>query len=275
VVGNSSARMALDCALYDLAAREAGQPLYQYLGGTVDEVRTDMTLSTVSHRSDLDERLRSAAEFVDAGFRTLKIKVGGGGDDVETLIEIRRAVGPDVRLRADANQGWSPSQAVSIIRSLEDAHVGLELVEQPTPRADVEGLALVTSQVQTTIMADESVWTCRDLREIVRVRAADAVNIKLAKCGGIRVGLELLELARESGIDAIVGCMAESHVGISAAAALATLAKGAAKSESMTHDLDGGLLLTESPVDGGVHYDGDRVLLGDALGTGVVRMESA
>jgi L-alanine-DL-glutamate epimerase-like enolase superfamily enzyme len=273
VVRNSSAKMALDCALYDLAAQAADRPLHRYLGGTVNEVITDMTLSAIVDESDLDARLRAALDFVGAGFRTLKVKVGAGGDDVKTLIEIRRAVGPTVRLRVDANQGWSPSHAVSVIRSLEDAHVGVELVEQPTPRDDVAGLAFVTSQVQTTIMADESVWTSRDLREIIRLRAADAVNIKLAKCGGLRAGLDLLDLARENEIGAMVGCMAESHVGISAAAALATVANVRAD-ESITHDLDGGLLLTRSPVEGGAHYEGDRLIVTDLPGAGIVGLAS-
>jgi len=272
VVRNSSARMAIDCALYDLAAQSAGQPLYRYLGGAADEVRTDMTLSAAIGPADIGELIRSAVEFAEAGFRTLKVKVGAGGDDLTTMVEVRRAVGEDVRLRVDANQGWSTTQAVSIIKALENAQVVLELVEQPVARDDLEGLAFVTSQVSTSIMADESVWTRRDLREVIRLRAADAVNIKLAKSGGLREGLELIALARDNDIRVVVGCMAESHVGISAAAALASVANGAAEGESLTHDLDGGLLLMGSPVDGGVQYDGDRLLLDRNPGLGIVRL---
>lgn len=273
VVHNSSARMALDCALYDLAAQAAGQPLFRYLGGTSSEVRTDMTLSAVIEFSDLDALLSTATEFVEEGFRTLKVKLGAGGDDVKVMTEVRRAVGHEVRLRVDANQGWSVTQAVSTIRSLEDAHVDLELVEQPVARGDLEGLAFVTSEVATSIMADEVVWTRRDLREIIRLRAADAVNVKLAKSGGLREGLELIALARGNDIRVIVGCMAESHVGISAASALASVTDGAA-GEAMTHDLDGGLLLTRSPVDGGVEYHVDRVKLSQEPGLGVAGMAS-
>ncbi len=269
VVRNSSARTALDCALYDLAARAADEPLYEFLGGTACEVVTDMTLSAAIASSDVDVLIRSAVECADAGFRTLKVKVGLGGDDVRTLIEVRRAIGSEVRLRVDANQGWSPTQAVAIIKALEDARVDLELVEQPVSREDVEGLAFVTSEVGTMIMADEAVWTCRDLREIIRCRAADTVNIKLAKSGGIREGLALLALARDNGMKPVVGCMAESHVGISAAAALASVADGHLQGDFTTHDLDGGLLLTRSPVEGGVGYDGDRVILSDEPGTGI------
>jgi L-alanine-DL-glutamate epimerase-like enolase superfamily enzyme len=268
-VGNSSARMALDCALYDLSARNAGSSLHDYLGGGSGEVRTDMTLSAVVAASDIAERVRLAVEFVDAGLRTLKIKVGAGGDDLKTVTEVRRAIGDEVHLRVDANQAWSPPQAVKIIKSLEDADVDLELVEQPVPREDIDGLAFVTSQVATEIMADEAVWTLRDLREIIRTHAADLVNIKLAKCGGLREALDMVTLAQGNAVGVIVGCMAESHIGIAAAGALASVVNTGARAKERAHDLDGALLLTRSPVEGGVTYKGDCVILARAAGIGI------
>jgi L-alanine-DL-glutamate epimerase-like enolase superfamily enzyme len=269
VARNSSARSALDCALYDLAARGADLPLFQYLGGTAREVRTDLTLSAVIDEVEIGPLCRTALEFVNNGLHTLKIKVGAGGDDVATVIAVREAVGQGVGLRLDANQGWTPEAAVRIISALEDAGVGLELVEQPVNREDIEGLASVTSQVATPIMADESVWTIRDLREVIRLRAADMVNIKLAKAGGLREGLRLAKLARENDVVAIVGCMAESHVGIAAAAALASAMGSGARSDSVAHDLDGGMLLAHNPIEGGVNYEGDRVRLSGLAGTGI------
>jgi L-alanine-DL-glutamate epimerase-like enolase superfamily enzyme len=269
VARNPSARSALDCALYDLAARVAEVPLFRYLGGTASEVRTDMTLSAVIEDSQVDSLCRTALEFANAGFNTLKIKVGAGGDDVRVVMAVREAVGPDVGLRVDANQGWTAQSAVRIIGALEDAGAGLELVEQPVSREDTEGLAYVTSRVQTPVMADEAIGTTRELREIIRLRAADMINIKLAKAGGLREALELAKLAGENDVVAIVGCMAESHVGIAAAAALASGLDGAARREAIAHDLDGGLLVTNSPVEGGVNYDGDRVMLSDSPGTGI------
>jgi L-alanine-DL-glutamate epimerase-like enolase superfamily enzyme len=133
----------------------------------------------------------------------------------------------------------------------------------------MEGLAYVTTRVDTPVMADEAVWTTRDLRELIRLRAADMINIKLAKCGGLREALELAKLARENNVVAIAGCMAESHVGIASAAALASAMGGDARDESIAQDLDGGLLLMHSPVDGGVSYDGDRVTLSGLPGTGI------
>jgi L-Ala-D/L-Glu epimerase len=273
VARNSSARSALDCALYDLAARHAELPLFRFLGGTAFDVRTDVTLSAAIDSAGIESAVRTALEFANAGLRTLKMKVGAGGDDVSTVLAVREAIGPDTALRLDANQGWTPQSAVRIIGSLEDAGAGLELVEQPVKRDDIEGLAYVTSLVDTPIMADEAVWTTRDLREVIRLRAADMVNIKLAKSGGLREAFALASLARENGVDAIVGCMAESHVGISAAAALASaMARDAG---AMAHDLDGGMLLVRNPVEGGVGYDRDRVMLSDSPGTGIVGMALA
>jgi L-alanine-DL-glutamate epimerase-like enolase superfamily enzyme len=269
VARNSSARSALDCALYDLAARNADMPLFRFLGGTANEVRTDMTLSAATDETGIESLCHTALEFASAGLRTLKIKVGAGGDDVRTVMAVREAVGLGVGLRLDANQGWTAQAAIRIISSLEDAGVGLEFVEQPVSREDTEGLAYVTSRVETPVMADEAVWTTRDLREIIRLRAADMINIKLAKAGGLREALELSTLARENDVVAIVGCMAESHVGIAAAAALASAIGSNAQGESIAQDLDGGMLLIRNPVDGGVNYDGDRVMLSGSTGTGI------
>jgi L-alanine-DL-glutamate epimerase-like enolase superfamily enzyme len=127
-------------------------------------------------------------------------EAGAGGDDMATLAAVRDAVGPDVTLRVDANQGWTPGQAVTVISAWEDAGVAVELVEQPVHRDDLAGLAFVTARVATPVLADESVWTRRDLRQVVTDRAADMVNIKLAKTGGLREALALAHLAEEYGI---------------------------------------------------------------------------
>jgi L-alanine-DL-glutamate epimerase-like enolase superfamily enzyme len=270
VIRNSSARMAVECALYDLAARVVGVPLFEYLGATAAEVRTDMTLSAIVADSEIDALCRTAGEFANAGFATLKLKTGAGGDDVKALIAVREAVGAEVRLRVDANQAWSREEAVRIITRFEDAGLGVEFVEQPVSRDDTDGLAYVTSRVQTPIMADEAVWTRRDLHDLVRSHAVDLVNIKLAKSGGLREALELAALARQSEVGVIAGCMAESHVGIAAAAALASVIDSSGRAGVRPHDLDGGLLVAHSPVEGGVRYEGECVLLSEMPGTGIV-----
>jgi L-alanine-DL-glutamate epimerase-like enolase superfamily enzyme len=259
VVGNAAARSAVDCALWDLAAIEAGRPLAAFLGGHAGAVPTDMTLS-VGTPADL---LRRAREHLAEGFGTLKVKVGRhGAEGVELL---RRELGPGVVLRADANQAWHVEEAVATIRRWEDTGTGLEFVEQPVAAADLEGLAAVRSRVSTPLLADEAVWNTRDLRHLLRYGAADRVNVKLAKSGGLTEALRMVALANESGVGVIIGCMMESHVGVAASAALAA----AAGTAGAAQDLDAGLWLSRSPVAGGAWYDGPLVRLSPDPGLGI------
>jgi len=270
LVRNSAARMAVDCALYDLAAQASGVPLYRYLGGDTGEVRTDMTLSAGLRSEDDDALVATALQHRDAGFGTLKVKVGAGGDDVSLLRRVRAELGADVALRVDANQGWSAEQAVSVISAWEDSGLGIEMVEQPVAMDDLDALEFVTLHVNTPILADESVWTTRDLKEVVRRQAADMVNVKLAKTGGLSEALRMAQVARQNGVTLVVGCMMESHVGISAAASLACAFESTGVSaRGSAHDLDAGLWFMRSPVTGGVAYERDVVRLGDAAGLGI------
>jgi L-alanine-DL-glutamate epimerase-like enolase superfamily enzyme len=270
LVRNSAARMAVDCALYDLAAQASGVPLLRYLGGLDSHVRTDMTLSAGLQGQDGEALVATAVEHHNAGFGTLKVKVGAGGDDFSALRRVRAEVGADVHLRVDANQGWSAEQAISVISAWEDAGLGIEMVEQPVAMDDLDALQLVTRNVQTPILADEAVWTMRDLTEVIRLRAADMINIKLAKTGGLREALRMAELARQNGVTVVIGCMMESHVGISAAASLAcALESTQAATRGGAHDLDAGLWLKGSPITGGAAYEGDVVRLPDVAGLGI------
>lgn len=268
VVHNSAARMAVDCAIYDLAAQAAGLPLHVLLGASAATVRSDMTLSAVASDDGIPGLVETAVRHRDAGFRTLKLKVGAGSDDVAAMRAVRDAVGHATTLRADANQGWAPEHAVEVIRGWEDAGLAVELVEQPVHRDDLEGLAFVTAHVDTPVLADESVWTTRDARDVIARRAADMVNIKLAKTGGIREALAVLDLVERAGMSAIVGCMMESHVGIAAASAVAAVIDGRSGSAT-AHDLDAGLWLRESPVLGGIEYDGETVTMSAEPGLGI------
>ena len=270
LVRNSAARMAVDCALYDLAAQASGVPLFRYLGADHGTVRTDMTLSAGLRGESEDALIATAIEHRDAGFGTLKVKVGAGGDDVSVLRRVRAEVGSDIGLRVDANQGWTAEQAVSVISAWEDAGLGIEMVEQPVAMDDLDALEFVTRHVNTPILGDEAVWTTRDLTEVIRRHAADMVNIKLAKAGGLREALRMAQLARRNDVRVIIGCMMESHVGISAAASLAcALEATGAATRSTAHDLDAGLWMKHSPVTGGAAYRRDVVHLPDAAGLGI------
>ena len=282
-VQNVAARSAVECALYDLAAQRAGVPLSQMLGaGTVPaglpRTATDMTLSATA---DIDALVQAARAQVAAGFTTLKVKAGIG-DDVTALAEVRAAVGPDVALRVDANQAWQPKQAVTIIRQWEDQGLGIQLVEQPVAATSLEGLAWVTEHVQTPIVADESVWSAVDLLEVLRRRAADVVNIKLAKTGGLREAARVLAVAQACDIGVLVGCMMESRVGISAAATFvvsAGAATGVARGWGSrvcdtVHDLDAGLWTDAVAVRGGALYDGAQITCSPQAGLGITGVAS-
>ncbi|TDU86699.1 o-succinylbenzoate synthase [Kribbella voronezhensis] len=266
-VGNFGAKAAVDVALHDLAARRRGQTLHGFLGSTVSSVRTDVTLSA----GDADALVAAGRARIADGFDVLKVKVGTGdaAADFERVRRIREAIGPEPRLRLDANQGWTRRDAVTAIRAMEDAGCAIELVEQPVPAADLEGMAWITDRVSTPILADESVYGVRDLVAVIRHGAADLVNVKLAKCGGLGPARTLLELAREHGLGSIVGSMMESHVGVGAATALV-----AAYPTTLVNDLDAAWWLKESPVMGGIRYEGSTIQLPTGVGLGVTGLNS-
>jgi len=277
---NFGAKAAVETALLDAVARAAGMPLAHLfadvagvprrvsrgvgLGGGaagVFEVATDVTISAGS-----PEALRSAAQArVAEGFTRLKLKVGtDAATDVARVRAVREAAGPDIGVRLDANQGWSREDAVAVIRALAEADLGVEIVEQPVAGDDVEGLAWVRERVDLPIMADETVYGATDLERVIRLEAADAVNVKLAKCGGPLTGLRLLARAREAGLGTMVGSMMESHVGVATAASMV-----AAVGTSAVSDLDAAWWATHSPCAGGPTYGPGVIQLPDALGLGM------
>ena len=278
VARNFGAKAALDTAVRDLVARRAGLTLPAFLRtggagpatGTGDDaypaaLRTDVTLSAGS-AADL---AAAAVQRVADGFSTLKMKVGtDAATDVARVRAVREAVGPDVTIRLDANQGWTPDEAVTVIRALERADLGVELVEQPVRGEDVEGLAAVRSRVGLPVMADEALYSLVDLDRIIRLEAADLVNVKLAKCGSLGVALEQLRRATEAGLGTMVGSMMETAIGVGAVAAVA-----AAHPTSVVDDLDAAWWAAASPVVGGVEYDGDRLVLSSSVGSGVAEVD--
>jgi len=261
VAGNEAAKAAADVALHDLAARRLDVPLVRLLGGTTLRVPTDITLSAAPAEVLADV----ASTRVGEGFDVLKVKVGTDATmDVARVRAIRAAVGPAVRLRLDANQGWTPREAIRVISEIESEGLDVELVEQPVPRWDLDGLAWVSDRVRTPVLADESLFSVRDLVEVIRRRAADMVNVKLAKCGGIGAARTLLSLAHAHGMGTIVGSMMEGPVGVAAAASLV-----AAYGTTAVSDLDAAWWLAAPLVHGGMTYDGAFVQLADAPGLGI------
>lgn len=262
MVGCSSAKAAVDMAIYDLASQLAGMPLYRFLGGYRDHLETDFTVSVNSPEEMGDD----AAQYVKSGFHVLKIKAGKDSieRDIERIVEVRSRVGGDIKIRVDANQGWQPKEAIRSIRRMEDKGLNIELVEQPVKAHDIDGLKSVTDAVDTPIMADESVFSPLQAFEILKRRAADMINIKLMKAGGIYKAQIINQMAEEFGVECMVGCMMESRVAVTAGAHFA-----ASKKNVTRIDLDTPLMLLHDTVSGGVIYEGPVMKLPDEPGLGI------
>lgn len=261
VVGNYSAKAAIDIAVYDLFAQLYNAPLYKLFGGNKKEIYTDVTISV----NDPEEMARDSMKAVERGFRTLKTKVGvDPSKDLERMKAIRKAVGYDVEIRIDANQAWKPQEAVNIIRQMEDAGIQLELVEQPVAAHDIEGLKYVTDHVSVPVMADESVFSPEDALKIMQNKAADLINIKLMKTGGLHQALKICSMAEIYGVECMIGCMLESKVSVNAAVHLA-----AAKRIITKIDLDGPALCSEDPIIGGSIFEGNKITLSNDPGLGI------
>ena len=261
-VGNSSAKAALDIALHDLWGKIHNMPVYRIYGGSARPLRTDITISL----NQPDEMVRDALEAVNEGYGALKIKVGGDFKlDMRRLADIRSAVGGKVLLRVDANQGWTPKEAIRVIRFMEDSSLDIELVEQPVNARDIEGLKRVTDSVDTPILADESVFSVRDAMKILEMRAADMLNIKLMKCGGIRNAAVIASIAKACGVECMIGVMMESKVSVTAACHVAS----AFPSVITMCDLDPPVLCGSDPVSGGACYDKADITLSSEPGLGI------
>jgi o-succinylbenzoate synthase len=260
MVKNGSAKAAVDIAVYDLYGQLYQAPLAKLWGGYRDQLTTDITISV----NDPEQMAGDSREAVKLGYDTLKIKLGKDPSlDLQRMKAIRAAVGPQVKLRADANQGWQPKEAVRILSRMEGEGIGLELVEQPVAAHDLEGLKYVTDRVLTPVMADESVFSPWDAMRILQMRAADIINIKLMKTGGIHNALKICGMAEACGMECMIGCMMETAISVSAAAHLA-----AAKRIITRVDLDGPALCRENPVAGGALFDESKIRLSNRPGLG-------
>lgn len=266
---NTTAKAAVDIALYDVYAKLQKKPLFRLLGeGDPNDVKTKLETDLTISVNETEEMVRDSLLAVEQGFHVLKVKVGkGGSKDVERIREIRRAVGADVKIRVDANQGWTREEAVSTITAMEDAGLGIELVEQPVSYHDFKGMQYVTANVETPILADESVFSYEDAVRIMEERGADLINIKLMKTGGIHEAVRICDAAQKHGISCMIGCMLESKVSVSAGVHLA-----AARSCVTMADLDGPSLCRIDPYEGGPNFAGPQIYLGEEAGIGITKV---
>lgn len=259
---NTSALAAIDMALYDLYAQSLNLPLYQVLGGYRNLTFTSVTISA----NPIDIMIADALVALEDGFSDLKIKLGTDTlvQDFERVQAIRTTVGKHIKLSVDANQAWGAKDAVRLIRKIEDAQLAVDFIEQPVNAKHIDQLKFVSDRVLTPILADEAVFSPYDAFQLCAKKAADMINIKLAKSGGIYQAQKILHIAEAVGIECIVGCMLESQIGITAAAHFA-----AAKKSIVRCDLDSPALLAENPVVGGVTLDGNILSLGNSAGLGI------
>ena len=258
-IRGSSALAAVDIALHDLKGQYYAIPLNQLLGGFRSEIETSMTVSI----RDEQETLRQAEELTRKGFRVLKLKLGSDPEkDIVRVRLVRSCLGSRVRLRLDANQGYTVGEALHVLRSVHGCDV--EFCEQPVPMDDLRGLAKVTKGSPVPVMADESVGGPEDLLKIIQMKAASMVNLKLMKSGGIQRARQMAAIAEGAGMPCQMGCMIETRVGVTAATHLAL-----ALQNIRYADLDGHLHLASDPCQGGVFTSAGQNRLAPGAGLGL------
>ena len=257
-----SARCAVTSALLDLAGRSAGLPAARLLGGARERVRASVTVGIL----DLPGTLAAVTARLAEGFKDIKLKVGlDPGGDAERVAAVRKEHGTGFRLFLDANQGFTVPAALRFLKAVAGAKV--EFCEQPVPAPDVDALARVSAESPVPIMADEAVTGPAALARILERKAAPLVNIKLQKCGGPFEAFSMVLMAESCGVGAMVGCMTETNVGITAGLAVALAASGA-----KYVDLDGAFDLVDDIVmEGGARLSGGEQYLspGPGLALGV------
>jgi L-alanine-DL-glutamate epimerase-like enolase superfamily enzyme len=257
LVGESATRCAFDMALYDIAAKAAKMPLYQFLGGGAlaseikhsaqpREFRTDLTIGL---QASVEETVALARGILDRNFNAIKMKVGRPGlADVEHVAAVREMAGPELALKIDSNQGWDYPTAVANIAAMKPYN--LQYSEQPLAAWDVDNLARLRAKVDLPICTDESVFDEKDALKLVAAGATDYLNIKLAKAGGIHTALKINAVAEAAGCKCMIGCFGESRLSLGAAAHVAL-----ARPNIFFLDLDSAYALKTDPVIGGMVYD--------------------
>ena len=265
VVKNTSAKAAVDMALWDLYGQLYKIPVHKMLGGARKSIVTDITISV----NDPEEMARDAINAIERGYDCLKVKVGANPTlDVARLAAVRKAVGNDTCIRIDANQAWSPKQAVRILNEMQDKGLDIEFVEQPVKAHDFEGMKYGTERSYVPVLADESVFSPEDAMKIMQMGAADLVNIKLMKCGGLYNALKIASAAEVFGVECMIGCMLEAKISVNAAVELACAKKIITKI-----DLDGPVLCSEDPILGGATFDEKVITVSDEPGLGIKGIE--
>ncbi|MCA5006505.1 mandelate racemase/muconate lactonizing enzyme family protein [Sphingobacterium bovistauri] len=265
IAGNSTIKSAFDMALYDLAAKVSGLPLYKYLGGVKKDIVTDITIGIASPV----EMASKAQKLKEGGAFALKVKLGKKPqEDIARIRAIRQAVGFDILIRIDANQGWSYEEALEALQGLEPFKI--QFCEQPMRTYNDVLLPELRSQTIVPIMADESVYSHHDAERLCKADACDYINIKFSKSSGIHEALKIQAVAAEYNIPCMIGGMLESRLALAAKVHFAYAAPNV-----KFYDLDTCMVgHLEDPVIGGIQYNGYSIQISDDIGIGAdIRQE--
>lgn len=259
---NTTAKSALEIALYDLKSKSKKQSLYSYLGGAQKSFETDITISI----NEPETMIQDSLNAISNGYNILKIKLGDSKQkDIDRVLAIHNAIPSHIKLRLDANQGWSENDSVEIMQTIEKYGIITECIEQPIKAENIKGLLFIKERIMTPLLADEAVFSINDARTILEIGAADCLNIKLAKCGGISNAIKIADLAAEYNVNCMVGCMLEGPIGIAAALHFAS-----AKSNIISMiDLDAVALLKSQPLKTTIEFNGKDMILSDEFGIGI------
>jgi L-alanine-DL-glutamate epimerase-like enolase superfamily enzyme len=257
-----TARCALDIALHDLAGRRAGLPVWALLGGS----KSTLQISRVVSMREPERMAADAVKHVGDGFRTIKLKVGQQDDvalDIERVRQVRAAVGPEIGIKIDVNQGWFDADtAIPAMTAMQE--FAPDYIEQPVSQNDLVGLAEARKGSGARTMVDEACHGPADMLQVVQLEAADLVNIKLMKTGGLYPALAVDAIARAAGIVSQVGTMVESSI-----ASAAGLHFAASRGNVQTVEMGGPIMLAEDigPVRG--WYDARTITIPDTPGLGI------
>jgi L-alanine-DL-glutamate epimerase-like enolase superfamily enzyme len=264
IYANGSAKCAFDLALYDIIGKKKQLPVWKLLGGTDPVVHNDITIGI-----DTPERMEAKARryVFDKGFDILKVKTGINlDDDIEAITRIRSAVGDQVRIRIDANQGYTVDTALQALEAFEK--LGVDAAEQCLPWWDFDGAAELKRKNKTSVklMLDESIHNPHDARRAAGLNCADFYNIKLMKCGGLYPGSQIADIALEAGVGCMVGCMEENKISITAGVSLV-----AAKAAIVEADCDSFMFYQgdDDGIAGGFDRSGGIFTLLDRPGLGI------
>ena len=255
-----AAQAAVDIALHDAFGRWAGAPLVDLFGRRHRDLPTSVTIGIQS----AEDAVRLAQEYVAAGFTCVKVKIGlAAEEDIDRLARLRAAVGPRVRIRCDANEGYDADTTLRIAPILDELDV--EFLEQPVPAEDLEEIRKMPRALRERLALDESVHTARDAVDLLRPEpACGTFVIKLMKSGGIRPARAIAGVAESSGRALMWGCMDESAASIAAA-----LHAAYASPATRYLDLDGSFDLARDPIEGGFALVEGRLEIRAEAGLGV------